>query len=428
MLLNCDFSKLYAVAQRVSGVVNDPLVGDGDRNIIFCFKDVDDVKELQLIGLTSQIIYKEQLPQEAFSFQLDDADTKDEKGHFFMQLNCKDLLDLFGSFKNLRRTYIEEVSFSSERGKVKCSIVERNIAPSKLLEEELREKGEFESYIEKRIVSYYLFDKIPLKAGRLGLLDMMAEEGTIVDVPKVLLKLVISSLVPNMENSTGVYGSMQFVEDYIMIFNKSFNQVMRNYAPMNQVFKDITLKYRFVSFINKVVLDSIDDDEETLGVARIGKFLYLKDTMSETYVTCSDKLSSYKGIIDSFVKKSYIDIDRLYLKDVLKRFALSQDAVEVTINTNDGCLHLKNSKFEQDISYGGSENIDFANNLHFKIMPNVFMNSILGEDSKMVGVNDDGDYVNADIRLWVCQESRDINIIFSDYTDSWFALVRTSTY
>ena len=428
MRLSCDYNTLVSSLSLVSGVVEDALVQEDSKNIIFQLSEKNDTKVVKIIGATSQLIYRDSMPDDKFTLDLEDSDYKDD-GYSYFQLKSKDLISFLNSYKSLRRTYVEEVIFEKERGKIKCVVVERNNEPSENEAVEMRGNGTYDAFMEKRISSQWMFDEPPLKPTVLPLINMTIEDSELVDIPKQYIKMIISNLLPNMENSTGAYGTMVFGENHVVIFNKAFNTVMNNFDPVNKIFSGMSLTYRFVNFINKVILANIEDDMDSVQVCKSDRFICIKSDSVESFINYSTKMTPYQALIDAYSKESFIELDRMYIKDVLKRFSLVHESIEVCIDVENNCLELKNTKFSQSVDYLSSKNIDSYAGLKFKIQPDILNSAIIGDDNSMIGVDEDGNLINTSVFLNICSgTTKERNIIFNDNSEVWFSLVRTRTY
>jgi GTP-dependent phosphoenolpyruvate carboxykinase len=74
-----------------------------------------------------------------------------------------------------------------------------------------------------------------------------------------------------------------------------------------------------------------------------------------------------------------------------------------------------------------SDSIKNANAFNFNINPNIWSNSVIGDDNAWVGTDPDGNAYNVSVFMYICKDtSNSTYIILADSTDSWFTVMKTN--
>lgn len=428
MRFSCDYNTLLVNLQDVSNVVEDSLANEDTKNVIFQFKKTEEGNKVVLIGMSPTITFKRPLVEEDFSLTLEDSDL-DANGVMFMQIKSKDLLAFLNSYKSLRKTRVNEVIFTPERNKFKCMVIESpalSEAESQRLDEELLYNPDMPDPRQETFASSWMFDSIPIKQNMLASINLVAPEGELPVIPRAYFKAYTSSLLPIMENTTSLYGHLVFSDKHVVGYNKAFTTIMSNALASTEVFSGIRLNYRSVSFIDKIICNG--DSEDEISVAKMERYIYFKDESTEAFVVYDTKLVSYQAQLDLFAKDSCVKVDRIYLKDVLKRLSLTNDAIEVDIRAEEDHIILKNSHFEQAVPIIDKFGMDAYSSVRFKIMPYVLNEAIIGDDDNYATVREDGNTDRANTYIYYCKHEKSTSIAFADMSNSWFTIIRVKTY
>lgn len=400
MRFSCSFDTLLSNLQMVASVVEDSLSAEDDKNIIFQFHKSELQNEVRFIGISPVITYKKDV-EAGYTLTLDDHDV-DSAGYMYVQIKSKELLQYLNAYKNLRLTVVDEVIFEKHGGSILCTV----------LESEKENEG-------KQHASTYSFNDIPIKTNRVPSINLVAPEGGLVGIEKVGLLFHTTNLLPIMENSpTLLYGSMLFDSRYVVAFNKSYTTVMSNMVSEGGVFTGIRLSYRALQFIDRVI-----SNDDILGVAKTEKHIYIQTGSSEAFIVYDTKAAPYQTQIDMFTKDSYVKVNRIYLKDILKRLSLRNEDIEVTVNPAEGVVKLRNSCFSQEMEVSGQAGMEGRGVFKFKIIPDVLSKAIIGDDVQFTE-----DAFGEDTYFYYCEKEGKTAIAIADKSSSWFSLVRVRIY
>lgn len=407
MRFSCNYNKLLGHLQNVANVVEDSLSSEDDKNIIFQFKQTEEGQVVKLVGISLQVIFREELPTEDYDLTLG-ADEVDQNGFAYMQLKSKDLLAFLNSYKSVRRTKVNDVILEPANGKIKCTVTESPIVSDEELSLDPLAG-------DRTMFSQWMFSNIPIKPNKLPFINIAAPTEGLADFSTAAFRLYASCLLPIMENIQGLYGYMMFDANNVVAFNKAYISVMKNALASTGVFTDIRLGYRSIDFINKAICIA-----DYVQVAKLEKHIFFKTAMSETFVTFDSKLAHYQNQLDLYGKDSCVKVDRMYLKDVLKRLSLNNDAIVVQIKPADGIINLSNSHFSQDIEIKGQFGMEGLDHIKFKIMPDVLSKAIIGDDDTFYREGDE-ETANTYLYYKAISDSK-FSITFADSTDTWFSV------
>lgn len=387
MRLSCQFEELLSNLVSSSVVVDDALVSEDMRNIIF---DLSKDKGFRLISTSKLITHKLTIPEDSYTMDLGDAEG------FRFQLKSKTIINYLNAYKTLRRTYVDEVIFEDVSNKIKCTIIEKDKTED--------DDFGFETDDEKTYVSSWVFTQVPIKPSILGYLTKEAPTDVdMTDVNSDYIKVYTSSMLPLMQNVTSMFGKLAFTEKYVIAFSSAYTAMLVNALPINGVL----LSYKAVSFLDKVICNS-----PIVSIAKSGTDLFCRTDTSETFIMYESKLPNYEPYVTMNKREHCVVIDRIYLKDVLKRFSLVDENIACDIKANAGVVTMKNTSYSQELEIISSTAMESFEQLSFKILPAVFDKAIIGDDNACC----------PELSIYYNDEAG--CLILSDEQGQWFTVVR----
>lgn len=411
MRFSCNYDVLLGKLVSVASVVEDSLSSEDMKNIIF---KLDKSNSVKLIGINQLIKFRKELDKDSYTLDLADEDV-DSNGVMFMQLKSKELLGFLNSYKSVRKTVVTDVIFESmQRGQIKCTVLEKELpdGAGSLSSEEIEFLVNSED--TKTIASHWVFNNVPVKPNLLGDINLVAPDGELTTIPRENILFHTRNLLPVMQNGTNLFSYMMFDGGNVVAFNAAYTTVMKNEVGEGGVFDAMKLSYRAISFMDKIICN-----DEFISVAKTDRHIYFKTDSSEAFIVFDNKLAAYQSYVDMFIKDHAIVLDRVYLKDVLKRLSLVNDNIEFSIEGGDqNKVTLRNSKFSQELPILQSKDIDKFNKITFKIMPDVLNKAIIGSD----------DEFPSDVFVYYCPHANNNVIVFADGSGSWFSVVRVKVY
>lgn len=398
MRLSCNYDELLSNLVSVAMVADDPLSGDEMRNIIFRLEK----DSLTLIGVNQAIVFRRPLPAGSYVV---DIDSEME----YMQLKCKELLSFLNAYKNLRRTFVNELVFErcQDPQKVRLRVVEMEIPEGMSVEDA---RGRAAELGLRSTVSDRVFQDIVIKPALQGYLNLTAPGDGLEGVSKEALLFHTRNLLPVMQNTSNLYGNLMMDAGYVVAFNAAYTAVMRN--QLKGVFSGVKLSYRVVQFVDRVICS-----EDDIMVARTDRHIYFRTGRSEAFVIYDSKLAEYKAYVDMYKTDHGIKLDRIYLKDVLKRFSLENEGIIVEVAG--GRMELSNTKFRQEIPVLLEKSMSEFGKIRFKIMPETLTKAVIGDDSVFPGEL---------FMYYVPLDNGGAAVTFSDGSGQWFSVARIKTY
>lgn len=395
MRLTCEFTPFYEVVSDLAIVADDSMASEEMRNIIFrIVRDASGVSKLTLIGANNMITSKRYLSEDKYNIEIEDKDLVD--GIFTFQVKCKELMQFLSSYKSTRRTVVKEVSFRlNDRKAVICEVLE------------------LDKETEAPYLSNWVFNPNPVKDAISMYINLdMPEQVSSVDTASLLLP--VRTLLPIMSNINTLYGQLVFGEDKIVAFNPTCVSIMSNTMKGSGVFEKVTIPYRGVAVIDKL-LNGLD----FVSIGKTPNYIYIGTDSSETFIRFLDKLADYNSYINAYKQDSGIIVDRIRLKDVLKRLSLLNETVEFIVKPSEDVVVLKNSKFYQEITIQQKKGMESFEGTGFKISPDILNRVLIGSD----------DEFDVNTRIYYCPVTENkASIVFSDLTDMWFSMVSVPTF
>ena len=343
MRAKVSFSELSSVLGYVNTILADKTVDEKMKNVIFLVEK----DEVTVVGYSALTFART---------KLNDVEVEGIDEDWDFQVKSAELNKIITSYSNLNKTKVDYIEFDSFKNKIKVIIHEEAIKEE---DARLAQTGSF------------LLDSIPIQEKVKNDIHMDFPEETDSILSSDLL-LYIDSLFPLMSNdsSSSLVSKLNFSNEYIFVTASYISSFFVNKLP--DAFKDLTLGYSSVSFLKK-----LSEGVESLNVQRTEGYLCVESGMTEAFL----RYQKVKVKYDPYVKRMNTDngivLDRLYLKDVLRRMMVSsQDGV---VQMKELGLEVSNDGFTQIIPINNKKGD--VENLKFKMSIPVMVKTILGNDS-----------------------------------------------
>jgi len=170
---------------------------------------------------------------------------------------------------------------------------------------------------------------------------------------------------------------INFAEDYVFVITSYMSAFMPNKLP--DAMKGIALTYSSTSFLKKLS----EASAEGVCVAKMeDKYLCVQVGSTEAFMKFQRIKVNYKMYVEKKSKDLGVVVDRLYLKDVLKRMGnLSTDGKVLILE--DGSIQVENSNFHQVIPVNNAK--DGVSGIGFNISIPILEKVILGRDDIFSG-------------------------------------------
>ena len=379
MKISLKFKELTEVLGYTNTILSDKSVDEKMKNVIFLVKE-DSVKVVGYNALTF------------FRTELENVTTEDipESGWEF-QVKASALNKILGSFNSLSRTKVENIALSEEGVKIKATIFEEPIEEA---DARLAQASEF------------LLENAPIITSVSKEIHMEFPEEVESVVSEEIL-MYMDALFPLMTNdSASSMGSkINFAEDYVFVITSYMSSFFVNKLP--EAFKDLTLGYSSVGFLKKLC-----EVSEEIGVSRLDKYLCIQSGMTEAFMKYQKVKVPYKTYVTKKSKEKGIVVDRLYLKDVLKRMSNTSPDGVMTIEGDE--LLVKNDSFTQVIPLNKVK--EGTSGISFKVSIQILDKIIIGSDNVF----------DSNLFMYFVETGRGYYIYVSDKSAAWFSNTRVT--
>lgn len=376
MRIECNYADLLTNLQDVSEVVEDSMLTESLRNVVFEVRE----NALALIGVNQLITFRREIPAESCAVL--SFDGTDEV--VYLQFRSKELYSFLNSYKSLRKTEVAGVSFEVKESHVVCIVTERDT----------------DTGIEAK--SAWTFPRMEVQAGLLRQLDLPKVTG-VEDVSCESLLFLTKNMLPLLQAGTSLYSKLVLSEDYAIVFGQTFVSFIRN--VVGGALSNVVLNYREAVFIDRVLARG-----GSVRLGRTDRHLYFETENSVAYLVYDNRMPNYEMYLSKFKRDHAFTVDRVYLMDALKRLKLLPESIDISYGV-DG-LTLKNSKYTQTLMVLQEKCMSEFGGFHFKVMPDVVSKAVIGVDEEFSG----------ELYVYYCpQDNRTALLVFSDDSGSWIS-------
>lgn len=375
MKISLKYDELVETLGFATTVLNDKSVEDKMKNVIFLV----DSNNVKVVGYN------------AFTFsrtEIENVSVEDIPGNGWQfQVRSANLLKILSSFSSLSKTRVDDVDFEEDGVKIKISIHENAIK-------------EEDSRLSQTCVFH--MENIPIMNNVMKDINMeFPEDVELVDGAD--LSLYLESLLPLMSNDSASKNEskLNFASDYVFVMSAQMSAYFKNKLP--EAFKGLTLSYSSVNFLKKLTEGSND-----INICRIEKYLCIQSNNTEAFMRYQNIKIKYQAYLQRLNKNKGIVVDRLYLKDVLRRMSNISPDGKMTI-TDTEILEVSNSNFYQEIPLikvkEGTAGISFNVSVSF------LERAIVGKD----------EVLSEELFMYFVPTARGYSIFLLDKTGAWLS-------
>lgn len=379
MRVKVGFEEIVKSLVFANTVLSDKSVDEKSKNFIFSIKE----DEAVVIGY-SPVIFSRTLLE-----SVESVEDLPENG-WMLQVKASELNKIIAAFSNLSRTKVEEVFFYDEGVRIGIELHEVPL-------------DENDSKLERNANFFLEVSPIPTKIVKE--IEMEFPDGG-EGIPGGDLVMYTDSLFPIMSNDTSssMASKINFTNEYAFVITSFMSAFMVNKLP--DAMKDIVLTYSSASFLKKLS-ESAEDSVEL--AKKDGVYLCVRAGNTEAFMRYNKVKVNSKLHIDKRVEamNTGIVVDRLYLKDVLRRMG-SMSTEGIVKITSEG-LQVENSNFSQIVPVNKTKGD--VEGISFKVSVPVLEKIILGRD----------DIFSGDVFIYFVKSARGYIIYVSDGTGAWFA-------
>ncbi len=312
MILKMDFAVVDNAMLTVSSIVNDKMLQDEHKNLVIWIKD----GVVNFVGSNGNIISATKV---ACAVNFEGAPNEET----FVQLRAKDINDVLAALKGLKRTRVESVEF----------VIKENEAI--LLIHEVALDDEMQNADTYKQTSKYRITKSRLKDIIKNDIQKIVVDTNGINITSADALVFINALLPTVAKETReATMNVMFGTDYYYSVLSTYVALMGN--KLSPEFSGFRLPNSVVAFLKSFISseDSFSFCREEKGNGLV--HLTVKNSTSVALIKCADMAKAFD--VTNFVSLPVngIELDKMYLIDVIKRISLSSDAVFIEVKVIDG--------------------------------------------------------------------------------------------
>lgn len=315
-----------------------------------------------------------------------------EEGWYF-QIKASELSKIMSSYSNLYKTKVEQIDIEDNNVRTKITVHEIPIDEEK--DAKLAQNSVFE--VENAPILPKILSDIKSE---------FPEESNSVVCSELLFYL--SSLLPLMSNDSAnsTASKLNFAEDYVFTLNSSCSAFIKNQLP--EEFKGITLGYSSVGFLKKLC-----EGTDFISVARDKIYLCIESGNTQAFMRFKPIKINYKSYVQKKSKEKGIVIDRLYMKDVLRRMGSISVDGKMHIDSENSLI-VMNDVFQQEVPLERCKTGTVG--LSFKISIPIMNSLIIGND----------EVLSSELFIYFVETTRSYIIYLQDKSGTWFSSTQAS--
>lgn len=322
-------------------IINDKLLAEDLKNVTLHIKgDVG-----KLVATSTQITSAVDTDLLEVEFTDEDIVEIDSEGRkeAFIQMRAKELDNILSTFKGLKRTKVSKITLNVDETSVVMDVHEEPID---------KEMPNAEKYV--RVTKFRLV-RLRIRGILLDeIKSVQTKPDTNVEIPTGDLLLYVNALLPNIKNEKrDTFNAINYSDNYIYTSSSSYVAVMNN--AFEEVGVDCLNGFRLqnskADFLKSFVND-VEKVEFTKSLLeRGGVLLTVVKPGAIATLKCPD-MSKVRDIsleISNLSELKGIEVDKIYLLDVLKRVKLSSDIINVEVDTLNRLMKLKSKTVVQEL-------------------------------------------------------------------------------
>lgn len=384
MKLTIQYSTLVDKLRYVLNVVEGSMNDESVKNVIFKVTENSCV----LMGCTPRTICRTYLEKTDYSLVLTEKEVENKVLYF--QVKAKELNNFLGTFKALKLTTADICTFSLVGLQVQLKVLELP-------------KTEELSYLKQ--VSSCMFENLPIKDYVLKDANTDISGVEMHDIESKEVLLYIKNLLPLIKGNgnDGMATKIHFDSNYVFAVS-SFATLMKNKLP--EALRGIVLTVQTISFLDKLL-----SGNEKVQVGKTDTYLIVRVEGSDALVRYQVKMPDSNMYVSLYQKQHSIRLNRVYLMDVLKRFALINEPVTFEIKADEEKATLHNSKFKQDVPILYSQGMSDLGLVTFKLSPVILNKAVIGSND------------NFEV-YFVPFKKGGFTLVTADQTEEWFSMLQ----
>lgn len=341
MKISLKYEVMDKALNTLMPIINDKLLAEDLKNVTLHIKgDVG-----KLVATSTQITSAVDTDLLEVEFTDEDIVEIDSEGRkeAFIQMRAKELDNILSTFKGLKRTKVSKITLNVDETSVVMDVHEEPID---------KEMPNAEKYV--RVTKFRLV-RLRIRGILLDeIKSVQTKPDTNVEIPTGDLLLYVNALLPNIKNEKrDTFNAINYSDNYIYTSSSSYVAVMNN--AFEEVGVDCLNGFRLqnskADFLKSFVND-VEKVEFTKSLLeRGGVLLTVVKPGAIATLKCPD-MSKVRDIsleISNLSELKGIEVDKIYLLDVLKRVKLSSDIINVEVDTLNRLMKLKSKTVVQEL-------------------------------------------------------------------------------
>ena len=368
-----DYSKLYETLLSLNKIFSDSSIDQSYKNIQISVQN----EKVYLMTLTPILGYK-------LSIEANVSDTEDT----VISISLKELIMFLATYKKLSNSTATKVCFSLEQNQLHCIVVEEDNETKQCTESvNIFSLASIPATIKNFIAVQDTYSYQELEATKL------------LQICKTLDKIV----QPAIQG----FNELQFKQGYVSVRSNSFVIFLNSDL---EVLEGISLTSKLSKFLAKF----LSGTNEKIQVYKDNRFLYIKPSENEfIYAQYNVRQQDLGLMINTFknnVKLSIL-VNKTRLSEMIRRFKLYKEPINVTVKLKDKSIILKTTRLTQSLSLFSEDSLQ-DEEYSFSISAGV-LDQI---------VNTAGSDEN--VKFSFCKTIKDtLALATSDKSDDWFTYV-----
>lgn len=414
MRIDFDLQEMISTLDYITGVVEESGVEESLRNVIF--RPIGEEKtSLEVIGYSRVVNTRIRL----IEAQVSDFSTTEDKE--FTQIKAKPFLSFLKALNSATRTKIGYTYLETDREYLNLY----------LEEDAADEEDELAEFLNNQL-SVKRFMTIPMKeADRKALKNDVFKEETEGIVSKDI-RFYLDSLLPLMDGKTDIGSKIYFTEDLVYVQNSFTFLGLENI--LREDLRGFSLTLPVVRFLSKVLVGndvvSLGKNDSFLCIATDNMRVLVQYSpkildISRVFAAIADKDSNgnpkvYRKSLIPDEKMDFINrdtgiiIDKLRMRDILKRFKVEDDVVSLKLDTTNSRVKIESPTFSTTIPMLGMKNEEKLNGVVLSLAIDALSNMLFG-DSEMF---------TSDVFMYLTLLGQGCVITTVDDTGTWLSMVK----
>lgn len=368
-----DYSKLYETLLSLNKIFSDSSIDQSYKNIQISVQN----EKVYLMTLTPILGYK-------LSIEASVSDMEDT----FISISLKELIMFLATYKKLSNSTATKVCFSLEQNQLHCIVVEEDNETKQCTESvNIFSLASIPATIKNFIAAQDTYSYQELEATKL------------LQICKTLDKIV----QPAIQG----FNELQFKQGYVSVRSNSFVIFLNSDL---EILEGVSLTSKLSKFLAKF----LSGTNEKIQVYKDDRFLYIKPSENEfIYAQYNVRQQDLGLMINTFknnVKLSIL-VNKTRLSEMIRRFKLYKEPINVTVKLKDKSIILKTTRLTQSLSLFSEDSLQ-DEEYSFSISAGV-LDQI---------VNTAGSDEN--VKFSFCKTIKDTLVLAtSDKSDDWFTYV-----